>query len=188
MALEHIRSRLALIPARDEDAEGAYEAGVALLIAPGPQILLIRRAEHPADPWSGQIAFPGGGREACDSDLLATAIRETAEETGVTLSTGSLLGRLDDFRPRRPSLPDVLIRPFVFGLDAAVQTSFSNEVQYCLWTPLRRLTGSRGEREIEIRGSLLKTPSCLAGDGEVVWGITYRILSELFEKLGPVFP
>ncbi len=50
--------------------------------AEGPDLLFIERAaslrSHP-----GQVAFPGGGVEAGDRDLVHTALRETAEETGV---------------------------------------------------------------------------------------------------------
>lgn len=187
MPLGEIKNRLALAPSRDERAEGAIQAGVSLLIAPGPSLLLIRRAEHPNDPWSGQIAFPGGGKERQDSDLLATALRETAEEVGVEVDASAMLGRLDDFRPRRKTLPDVLIRPFVFGLERAPETICSEEVQYCLWAPLKEMAASREERELDIRGIRRRVPSCLAGDGEVVWGITYRILCEFFEKAGPAF-
>ncbi|MGH7339454.1 MAG: NUDIX domain-containing protein, partial [Candidatus Rokuibacteriota bacterium] len=61
------------------------EAAVALLVRPRAdlEILLIKRAEHPRDPWSGHMALPGGRRSTTDADLVATAFRETEEETGV---------------------------------------------------------------------------------------------------------
>ena len=71
------------------DAPDAKPAAVALVLLEGPEgleILLIRRAERVDDPWSGQIAFPGGRYDVGDRDLETTAIRETREETGVDLS------------------------------------------------------------------------------------------------------
>src|SRR5207244_771887 len=72
------------------DAPDARPAAVALVLLEGPhglEILLIRRAERTDDPWSGQIALPGGRYGPGDLDLEATAVRETREET-LTLRGG----------------------------------------------------------------------------------------------------
>ncbi|MGB5283894.1 MAG: NUDIX domain-containing protein, partial [Polyangiales bacterium] len=72
-----------------ELAEHEKWAAVAMLLregASGPEVFFIRRAEHPRDPWSGHMAFPGGRRDAGDATLLDTAMRETREEVGVDLS------------------------------------------------------------------------------------------------------
>jgi len=69
----------------DEDPSLLW-AAVAIILTPQPDsILLIRRADRSGDPWSGHMALPGGRREAGDSDLAGTAIRETAEEVGIRL-------------------------------------------------------------------------------------------------------
>lgn len=47
-------------------------------------LLLILRQPHPKDVHSNQIGFPGGKMEKEDSDLEATALRETFEEVGVS--------------------------------------------------------------------------------------------------------
>ena len=41
------------------------------------EVLLIRRAEREGDPWSGQVAFPGGMVNAEDERFEDTARRET---------------------------------------------------------------------------------------------------------------
>lgn len=47
-------------------------------------LLLILRQPHPKDIHSNQIGFPGGKAEKRDIDLMATALRETWEEVGVS--------------------------------------------------------------------------------------------------------
>ena len=79
-----------VLEARDarELAEHDKWAAVAMLLRQtqaGPEVFFIRRAEHPRDPWSGHMAFPGGRQHAEDSSLLDTAIRETLEEVGLDL-------------------------------------------------------------------------------------------------------
>ena len=78
---EVLRDRLALAGPRGPDTR---EAAVAVLVRPREEleILLIKRAEHEKDPWSGHMALPGGRRDPDDADLLTTALREAEEEIG----------------------------------------------------------------------------------------------------------
>ncbi|MDP5071772.1 MAG: NUDIX domain-containing protein, partial [Congregibacter sp.] len=48
-------------------------------------VLMIRRAEREGDPWSGQMAFPGGRMDKTDANGYAVAVRETHEEVGLLL-------------------------------------------------------------------------------------------------------
>ncbi|MCA9639821.1 MAG: NUDIX domain-containing protein, partial [Myxococcales bacterium] len=69
--------------------DGGRFAAVAAVLRPtdaDTEVLLIRRAEHEGDPWSGHMAFPGGRHDPTDPDLLTTARRETLEEVGLDLS------------------------------------------------------------------------------------------------------
>ena len=56
-------------------------------------IIFIERAEYEGT-HSGQIAFPGGKREANDMDLLHTARRESEEELGIPITEGTMIGKL----------------------------------------------------------------------------------------------
>ena len=72
--------------ARDQN-KNPKKAGVMALFYPDIQnethLLLILRQPHPKDVHSNQIGFPGGKVEQRDSDMEATALRETWEEVGV---------------------------------------------------------------------------------------------------------
>lgn len=169
------------VPKRIEE-EGVILCSVAVVLSPEAEVLLIRRAEHPEDPWSGHIALPGGRVDPGEGRLEA-ALRETFEETGLTLKSEWLIAELDDVHPRTRSLPQIVIRPFVFVLPEKAQASCSVEVAECLWTPLSELAGSAGQTTVTIRGKDVGQAAFKAG-GRPVWGLTHRILSQLLELSG----
>src|SRR5438874_13769202 len=77
-------------------AAGARPAAVSLVLvegAEGAEILLIKRAERADDPWSGQIAFPGGRRDPGDRDRVGRAMRERGEGPGGGLAAAGRTGR-----------------------------------------------------------------------------------------------
>ncbi len=163
------------------DAPAARPAAVALVLLDGPQgleIVLIKRAERGDDPWSGQIALPGGRYDAGDSDLEATAVRETREETGVDLSGAERMGALDDLYPRTSVLPRVVVRPFVFALTRRADLVPSDEVQHAFWLPLGRLAepGVRREVTLTLRDGRRTFPAYMV-DEELIWGMTERIIT-----------
>ena len=68
------------------DTVAERQAAILILIATdrahGPDVLLAQRAATLRD-HAGEVAFPGGAREAGEAAPAVTAIREAAEETGV---------------------------------------------------------------------------------------------------------
>ncbi|HYN43940.1 MAG TPA: NUDIX domain-containing protein, partial [Thermoanaerobaculia bacterium] len=74
VALSRLRTR------RDDDVPVTRKAAVAVILRDGDggvELLFIRRAEHPRDPWSGQMGLPGGRVDPGDASPLAAALRET---------------------------------------------------------------------------------------------------------------
>ena len=151
------------------------------------EVLLIKRAESERDPWSGHVAFPGGRREAGDASLEETAIRETSEETGVELSSsGWPLGRLGRVVPSHPTLPPITITPYVFGVPEEMEANANSaEVDQVLWVALPMLLdpNTRGTTTVRLPEGPTDFP-CYWVDGLVIWGLTYRILSEFGELAG----
>ncbi len=173
------------IPApRDEPF---YEAAVALVLHPtddGLETLLIKRAERADDPWSGQIALPGGRRNADEESLMLTAVRETLEETGMNLAAdGTLLGELSELRPRTPVLPPIIVRPYVFAVTSRPPLVLSEEVAEAFWVPLSDVYDPERRQEVTVRipGIHMKRPAIGVGE-HVIWGMTEHIL-RTFEEL-----
>lgn len=70
---------------------------VPVVNRPGqPTLLFTQRTAHLHD-HAGQISFPGGRVDDDDPDRVATALRETEEETGLSRQRIEIIGRLPDY-------------------------------------------------------------------------------------------
>jgi 8-oxo-dGTP pyrophosphatase MutT (NUDIX family) len=175
--------------------EGKREAAVAMVLArrvAGPEVLLIERARHEADPWSGHMAFPGGRVDPGDPSARAAAERETFEEVGLDLSAATLLGRLDDL-PGRGAAPEhgMVISGHVYWVDEPAELSIDRaEVQQAFWFPLEDLHDPRRHVDHSYPGGSRVFPGLLVGEPgrHVVWGLTYRFLEVFFGIVGWPLP
>lgn len=174
---------------REDVDEGVRRAAVALIIRAGdngaPELLFIKRSEYPADPWSGQVAFPGGREEAADPTLADTAIRETREETGIDLiRDGTMIGTLDDLRPNTVRLPAVIVRPYVVLLNRFEPLVLSDEVALAFWIPLDAFKDAPAWRDTDVfaRGVQMNRRA-FHHQGQIIWGMTERILAQLLALL-----
>lgn len=159
------------------------EAGVS-----DAELLFIRRAEHPRDPWSGHIAFPGGRRDPSDASLLQTAMRETLEEVGLDLSSAELLARLPDVpaftRTKRGSL---VVTPFVFAVRHDITLAPNHEVAQTLWVPFSALARGEGKGTYRFAwdGKDYDLPCIRFQPGDhLLWGLTYKMVEELVDLFG----
>ena len=153
----------------------------------GTEVLLIRRAQRRGDPWSGHVALPGGRAEEVDADSVATARRETLEEIGLDLQGSRMLGRLAPQWTKSPRrwAPFAIV-PVAFALEEKEVPTlrFSEEVTRAFWLPLAEVQGGRldGRHAWKLGPLPLHLP-CWNHDGEVVWGMTHRILTSLLARL-----
>lgn len=179
------RSLAGRTPRLAERDEPFREAAVALVLRPADakdlELLFIRRSEREGDPWSGQVALPGGRYEPADGSLQVTAERETREEIGLDLTRhGRLLGALDEYRPRIAVLPPVIVRPYLAIVEEVPPLVCSDEVAATFWVPLRGLfdPANRGETSVTARGLRMRVDA-IRWEREVIWGMTERILRDL---------
>ena len=181
-----LRRHLAGSTPKEVDDPELAQAAVALIVAPDPlSILFIRRATRQGDPWSGQMALPGGRKSREDPDLRTTAVRETMEEVTIALTPDRYLGQLDDVAPRTPELPPLMVRPFVFWIPSAVTPQpCGREVDQALWLSLDLLSGPGVYQAVtlQLRGGERVFPGYRIG-AEVVWGMTERIITPLLRAV-----
>lgn len=148
----------------------------------GREVLVMRRKEHDADPWSGQISFPGGHAHPADGSLLVTALREASEE--VNLSRDSLAAEPTFVGERSPgNRLDLRVSVYVVnardGIDLHLHPG--PEASEIHWLPIdglrpvtRRVTLPRRGFDLEVEGY---------DSGPLfIWGLTYRVLSDLLTK------
>jgi 8-oxo-dGTP pyrophosphatase MutT (NUDIX family) len=188
--LERIATSIrAHTPVYAERDEPYWEAAVALIVRElngGPlEVLFIQRAIREGDPWSGQIALPGGKRDKEEADLMATVLRETREEIGIDLKAdGEIIGPLDELRPRTPVLPPVIVRPYVARLDTDAVIAPSDEVASTFWAPADELfkPGATRSTRVMARNAFWMWHDAIHWNGHVIWGMTERILRQ-FRKV-----
>jgi 8-oxo-dGTP pyrophosphatase MutT (NUDIX family) len=179
--LERLAAALAEVRPSLMEEEGRRQAVVALLLRErdlGLELLVIRRSENEHDPWSGHMALPGGGQEPDDKSVYDTAHRETLEEIGIDLAEGRFLGRLDDVGPR--TMPgQLVVSTVVVAIDAEPGPLDPREVVEAFWVPVDRLV----DEEVEIPDFPGSWPAFTYKDHYVIWGLTHRILTQLWSLI-----
>ncbi len=184
--LEQIRKGLAARQPQLLTQQDFRRAAVAMLLreqAGETEVLLIRRAEHELDPWSGDLAFPGGGVDPTDRSSQAAAERETYEEIGLELSPQHYLGRSDDLAGAYLSIH---IACFVYQLEDEVAFRLNGEVVDLFWVPFRTLLDPARNRlhDFHYRGAGRRHPVIDLSEwsDRPLWGITYRLLENFLGR------
>ena len=160
--------------------EQGANAAVALLLKSKRNdfdVLFVKRVENPSDPWSGQMALPGGKREPKDKDLKDTVMRETMEETGIKLDDRRFLGVLTAIRSEPK--PEIKILPFVVLLEGEPKLKLNKaELESFIWVAFEEIVQSKGTVEF----SFGKVPAYIFADA-IVWGVTYKIISKFIQAV-----
>ena len=163
--------------------EGGRESAVLLLFGEGPEgpdLLLIERAST-VSSHAGQPAFPGGAVDDTDADVVAAALREAQEETGLDPSGVQVFATL-------PALwlpPSGFVVTPVLGWwreQSPVGVVDAGEIAAVLRVPLAELIDP-AKRVSESHPSGFVGPA-FAVRGLLVWGFTAGLLSRLLALAG----
>jgi len=188
ISLSNVSNAMNRLETPSLDAEYDRRAAVAVILRErreDTEVLFIRRAYRENDPWSGQMAFPGGHTDEADASLQDTAIRETAEEIGLDLrARGCPLGLIT---PARPSVggKGMLIAPYVFSIEGLFRPRLNHEVVEVVWASCSDMLRGDLETVYNFRreGESFNFPGFDLNEGRVVWGLTYRIMTTLLHSI-----
>lgn len=155
----------------------------------GTELLFIERAKKLTDPWSGHMALPGGRVDPTDADSHAAAERETLEEVGLDLFPAKRLGSLATLDGGRAAKHVTHVHAHAYWLGGdPPELTLNYEVAEALWVPLGVLTDDRRHIDHWYPLSLSTWPGIqLDAKHQVVWGLTLRLLVDLFERLDTPF-
>lgn len=132
---------------------------------------------------SNQVGFPGGKKEDKDTTLYMTALREAEEEIGIEKNNVNLVGELSNlYIP----VSNFNVSPFIASASQKpVFIPNEREVRGIIEFDLNQLNTDKikSEKQIQLSNGLtLRTP-CYDISGNIVWGATAMIISELHELM-----
>ena len=163
------------------DVQYSRHAAVAMILSDKNRILMMQRAMHDLDPWSGHMAFPGGGFEENDRSLKETSERESLEEVGLDLrSKGVFLGGLS-----RMNHPKICVDAFVYSIEEEPILSPNEEVANIFWISLEDLVNkhNRGTIQHMYQGKERTFSAVILPQLPVpIWGISLGFIDQLFQR------
>jgi 8-oxo-dGTP pyrophosphatase MutT (NUDIX family) len=158
-------------------------AAVLVLVVPGEtgdaRVILTERSTG-GRHHSGEISFPGGRAEPDDPDLVATALREAAEEIDLRPAEAGVrvVGTLEPFWI---PVSNYLVTPVIaIAAERPVLAAAPDEVARIVEAPLTLfMDGAPIEMVERAIGEWTIRYGAYAVDGLSVWGATARILGQL---------
>lgn len=145
-----------------------------------PSIILTRRSSH-LSSHAGEVAFPGGKRDAEDVSIVATALRESWEEIGLPEDRVEVIGELDAFTSR----VGLRVQPII-GMVPADQALVPNpdEIESIFRVPVEFFLSGEVSYTHRFRfmGQELTVPS-FNYEGYVIWGLTAFMIVDLMKRV-----
>lgn len=143
-------------------------------------VLFTRRTAHLRN-HAGQISFPGGGVEAGDRDVVAAALRETDEETGIAPDLVEPFGYLDVLA----TVSGYHVTPVAGFVDGGYSLRLDeHEVDEAFEVPLAYiLEPGHLHREAFLWNGLERDIFAIQWQSHRIWGATAAILKNLLDRL-----
>lgn len=161
------------------------KGAVLLVFYPGRSEVLFPLIKRPVykGVHSGQIALPGGKMDPGDTDIIHTALREAQEEVAVNAERVQILGKLTDLYIPTSNF---LVTPVIGAIHEVPEfVPEIREVDMILPTQLDFILNSKRRQRtiLKINQELELDTPYFDLHGEIVWGATAMILSELAHLL-----
>ena len=180
MSLGKIRDSLTseINPNLVNNNETKLASVLIVIFAESPKILMIKKPIT-MNHHGGEIAFPGGKISDEDNDLLDTALRETKEETGITVEREKIIGQLE---PVTTLNSGFTILPFVCILDKIENLIPNSEVDEFLEIPLITFLETLADDSDPEHNSIQEMYTFTFED-HLIWGASARMLKQITTKL-----
>ena len=180
MSVNKIREALTseIYPVLEENYETKLASVLIIIFAESPKILMIKKPIT-MNHHGGEIAFPGGKISDEDNDLLDTALRETKEETGITVEREKIIGQLE---PVTTLNSGFTILPFVCILDKIENLMPNSEVDEFLEIPLITFLETLANDSDPEHNSIQEMYTFTFED-HLIWGASARMLKQITTKL-----
>ena len=182
VSIARIRSRLADTSlagtASDADETPGRRASVAIVLCgdrDAPSVCFVVRARRPGDPWSGDVAFPGGWAKREAESLRDAAMRETREEIGLVLADAHHVGDMAPMSISRfdPGIGIIGASVFHIGESLPSLDPDQREIVRAFWAPLAALHHPDYRTVVHWSRSGPPAPRPASEfDGHVIWGLT----------------
>jgi 8-oxo-dGTP pyrophosphatase MutT (NUDIX family) len=169
-------------------ARPAKLSAVLVLLYPFENEIHMALTKRPIYPGvhSGQISFPGGKKEPHDKDLIDTALREAEEEVGVDREDIEVIGALTDLFI---IVSNFKVKPIIGLIDHKPKFILDpREVEGLLNVKLKKLNSpkNQGLKKMTFKNEITIDSPYYNVYGNVVWGATAMIISELLAVLKPI--
>ena len=180
MLLDDLKSALSTSINPKIETDGKYRLASILVVIYGkePIVVMTEKPKH-MKFHAGEISFPGGKLDSDDSDLLETALRETSEEIGLTISKEQVIGQLE---PVITLNSGFLILPFISVVDQIPTLSANAEVEQIFHIPLKSFLKTEA-KDPDPSHNLIQEMYTFEYQNQIVWGASARILKQIQDCL-----